>query len=60
MWRALSVLDAFEKDVTSDSLPQVSFIVAPTALSEHAQNHPQDGEAFSAEVIRIFFSNPVV
>jgi len=57
MVRSQSVIDDFQKDVSSNSIPQVSFIIAPTWLSEHATNHPQDGEALSSKLIQILGAN---
>jgi phospholipase C len=47
------MINEFRKDVKGDKLPQVSFVIAPSWLSEHAHNHPQDGEALSAFLINI-------
>jgi len=57
MVRSQSLINDFQKDVSSNSIPQVSFIVAPTWLSEHATNHPQDGEALSSKLIQILGAN---
>ncbi len=35
-------------------LVQVSWIVAPTWRSEHATNHPADGEDFTAKILQAF------
>ena len=43
----------FYEDVNNGTLTQVSFIIAPTWLSEHATNHPQDGEDLTARLVRV-------
>ena len=40
MKRHISMINEFRKDVSGDKLPQVSFVIAPSWLSEHAHNHP--------------------
>jgi len=57
MTRSQSLLDEFAADVQNNIIPQVSFIIAPTWLSEHAQNHPQDGEELSSRLIQTLGSN---
>eukprot|EP01087_Luapelamoeba_hula_P016306 TRINITY_DN5011_c0_g1_i2.p1 TRINITY_DN5011_c0_g1~~TRINITY_DN5011_c0_g1_i2.p1 ORF type:complete len:748 (+),score=82.97 TRINITY_DN5011_c0_g1_i2:70-2313(+) len=47
------LVTAFEHLVSTDSLPQVLWIVGPTALSEHAENHPGDGEDLSHRLISV-------
>ncbi|SAL81598.1 phospholipase C [Caballeronia terrestris] len=54
------VAQAFAADVASGKLPQVSWIVAPTALSEHANYHPQAGEDLSAKLLAALAANPEV
>jgi len=53
MYRSKDVVAEFEADIKAKKLPQVSWIVAPTALSEHASNHPQDGEDLSARLLKV-------
>eukprot|EP01084_Bolivina_argentea_P043781 80629_1 len=53
MYRAPNLLNEFANDVRNKSLPQVSWIVGPSHASEHATNHPQDGEALSASLLNI-------
>jgi phospholipase C len=55
-----NLVAAFAKDVAGDSLPQVSWIVAPTAASEHPEAPPSIGEAFSAGILTALASNPAV
>lgn len=47
------LVGAFEEMVASDSLPSVLWIVGPTSLSEHAENHPGDGEDLSHRLINV-------
>lgn len=48
MIKSKSLIDDFKHDIDNNLIPQVSFIVAPTWLSEHATNHPQDGQELSS------------
>ena len=50
----------FAKDVLADSLPQVSWLVGPANLSEHAAYHPSAGEDLSARLIKALAANPDV
>lgn len=53
--------DQFAKDVESGDLPQVSWIVAPTALSEHpSQGAPFPGIDFTARTFGALLKNPKV
>lgn len=38
------IATAFRRDVESDSLPQVSWVIAPEHKSEHPNNPPAYGE----------------
>ncbi|GAB2575136.1 phospholipase C, phosphocholine-specific [Dyella jejuensis] len=55
-----SIVTAFQDDVTNNTLPQVSWIVAPAAQSEHPNYQPPDGENLSAQLIAALASNPGV
>jgi len=55
-----NLVEAFAQDVAKDSLPQVSWIVAPTAASEHPEAPPSIGEAFTAGILTALASNPAV
>jgi phospholipase C len=46
MKRYRSLIAEFEKDLNADTLPAVSWIIAPSSRSEHATNHPS-GAAYS-------------
>jgi phospholipase C len=56
----LNLVDAFAKDVAANALPQVSWIVAPTAASEHPEAPPSIGEAFSAGILTALAANPEI
>ncbi|MFJ8471042.1 phosphocholine-specific phospholipase C [Kitasatospora sp. NPDC094011] len=48
---------AFRKDVDAGTLPQVSWIVAPASLSEHANYRPAYGEDLSARLLQVLAAN---
>jgi phospholipase C len=50
--------DAFVQDVAAGNLPQVSWIVAPTAKSEHPPFPPAVGEDLSATLLAALTSKP--
>ncbi|MFM0612743.1 phospholipase C, phosphocholine-specific [Paraburkholderia nemoris] len=54
------IAQTFAADVASGKLPQVSWLIAPTALSEHANYHPQAGEDLSARLLAALAANPEV
>jgi phospholipase C len=54
------IVNAFTEDVAANTLPQVSWIIAPTALSEHPNYHPQAGENLSACLLAGLAANPEV
>jgi phospholipase C len=51
---------AFSADVQNGTLPQVSWIVAPDYLSEHANYKPAYGEDLSARLLTALAANPQV
>lgn len=51
------LVDAFNADMSAGTLPQVSWIIAPTALSEHATNHPAAGEDLTARLLKALGAN---
>jgi phospholipase C len=54
-------LDDLRRDVLADRLPQVSWIVAPAALSEHpSASTPLQGADFTARVLNALTANPKV
>jgi phospholipase C len=55
-----TLVAAFAADVAGDRLPEVSWIVAPTAASEHPEAPPSIGEAFTAGILTALASNPAV
>lgn len=50
--------DAFEQDAAAGNLPQVSWIVAPEAKSEHPSFPPALGEHYAAAKIGAVLANP--
>ena len=56
----MNLVDSFAEDVSRDALPQVSWIVAPTAASEHPEAPPSIGESFTAALLIALASNPAV
>ncbi len=54
-------LDGLKADVQSDQLPQVSYIVAPAADSEHPKpSSPAQGADYTARVLDALTANPTV
>lgn len=60
MSRVLDLETAFRDALSNGSLPQVSYMIAPTALSEHATNHPSDGEDLTARLLRALQDHPAM
>lgn len=54
------LVTAFANDVANNTLPQVSWIVAPDYLSEHANYKPAYGENLSAQLLAALVANPTV
>lgn len=50
----------FEADCANDALPQVSWIVAPEAQSEHPIFSPAGGQAYTKRHLDAIFANPKV
>ncbi|MEV3855404.1 phosphocholine-specific phospholipase C [Streptomyces sp. NPDC050095] len=55
-----ALVAAFAEDVKNDALPQVSWLVAPAALSEHASYAPPHGEDLTARLLSALADNPAV
>jgi phospholipase C len=55
---AAYVLSSFIKDVKSNSLPQVSWIVAPAGYCEHPSYTPDYGAHYVNTVLQTLFSDP--
>ena len=53
-------VDAWESDIANGTLPQVSWLVGPASLSEHASNHPADGEDLSSRIVDVLRRYPDV
>jgi len=60
MMRHVSLIEAFRADLESNSLPQVSWIIAPTDKSEHATNHPCAGEDYTARLLQTLTDFPEI
>jgi phospholipase C len=58
--RGEHLVAAFAKDVQSGALPQVSWIVAPTELSEHPKASPSYGEQLTARLLAALTDRPEV
>ncbi|GBQ13951.1 phosphocholine-specific phospholipase C [Swaminathania salitolerans] len=54
------LIEAFERDVASGALPQVSWIVPPAALSEHPEAPPGFGEHLISRLIDVFVRHPEI
>jgi phospholipase C len=54
------LVDAFARDVAADTLPQVSWIVAPYKYTEHPEATPAHGESLTARLIAALVANPAV
>lgn len=50
----------FRNDVMNDQLPAVSWIIAPTALSEHPRGQPNAGADYVNQYLDALASNPAV
>jgi phospholipase C len=57
MVRVGSITSAIESDIANGVFPTVSWIVAPTAQSEHPANRPADGANFVSGVLGAIASN---
>jgi phospholipase C len=58
--QAEHLVAAFARDVAADSLPQVSWIVAPYRYSEHPEATPAYGESLTARLVEALVANPAV
>lgn len=52
--------DAFETDAAAGNLPQISWLVAPTVISEHPPWAPSVGEDYTANAIAAVMANPTL
>lgn len=52
------LVTAFRRDVLGGTLPQVSWIIAPTALSEHPAASPASGARLTKQLLDTLASNP--
>jgi phospholipase C len=60
MARVSSVSSAIASDITNGVFPTVSWVVAPTAQSEHPANRPADGANFVSGVLSAIATNQAV
>ncbi|NMN05188.1 MULTISPECIES: phospholipase C, phosphocholine-specific [unclassified Novosphingobium] len=58
--QAQYLVSAFAKDVAADTLPQVSWIVAPYKYCEHPEATPAYGESLTARLVEALVANPKV
>lgn len=58
--RQKNLVQAFSDDLSNGTLPQVSWIIAPTDLSEHASHHPANGEDLTARLLEELKDHPEV
>ncbi len=58
--RGQHLIADFARDVNSGKLPQVSWIVAPTALCEHPDAPPGFGEVMISKIVEILVARPEV
>jgi phospholipase C len=57
---AQHLVDAFARDVAAGTLPQVSYIVAPTKFSEHPEAPPALGESLTDRLLTALTDHPDV
>jgi len=55
-----NLVEAFRADVQANRLPKVSWIVAPTALSEHPAYGPARGAALTSQLLDALAASPEV
>src|SRR3984893_160233 len=55
-----TLFDLFRRDIASNSLPQVSWIVAPEAFSEHPNWPPNYGAWYTSQIIAALTADPEV
>ena len=60
MKRVKNLVAELDKDMTEGTLPAVSYLIAPTKLSEHASHHPAAGEAYTSEILAVLQKHPEV
>jgi len=58
MYRSTDLVEEFGKDMEDGVLPQVSWLIAPTNLSEHANHMPPFGEDLTARILKKVAENP--
>jgi phospholipase C len=58
--RSVDMIQDLENDLAAGKLPQVSWLVGPANVSEHASYHPSAGEDFSARILARIQAHPEV
>lgn len=56
--RSVDLIEDLRSDMAAGNLPQVSWIVGPANVSEHATWHPSAGEDFTARILKVIQSFP--
>jgi phospholipase C len=54
------LVSALDADMGNGTLPQVSWVIAPTVMSEHANNKPMYGEDLTARLLKVLAAHPDV
>jgi phospholipase C len=60
MARVDDIIETLDADMKSGTLPQVTWIVGPANVSEHATWWPSAGEDFTARILKVVQANPDV
>jgi phospholipase C len=60
MARVPDLIEALDADMKAGTLPQVTWIVGPANVSEHATWWPSAGEDFTARILKVVQANPDV
>lgn len=58
--KSQNLTEDFRNDVNNGKLPQVSLIMAPEWLSEHAVHHPADGMKLTSDLLGVLRDNQTV
>ena len=56
--RSVDLIEDLRADMAAGKLPQVSWLVGPANVSEHATWHPSAGEDFTARILKVIQSFP--
>ncbi|HEV2695919.1 MAG TPA: phospholipase C, phosphocholine-specific [Verrucomicrobiae bacterium] len=55
-----AMIDLFQNDVASNTLPSVSWIIGPSEYTEHPPNSPANGQMLTKAILDAIASNPDV